>query len=325
MKSSADQILSFLHKAEKLKCELRHSWLSSVRQESVAEHVWRTSLMALLCFPHLNEKIDLFKSLKMVIIHDLVEIETGDTPVFMQEACDIFQKELQAIEKIRALVGGPVGEEIYALWHEFNERKTSEARFVFALDKLEANLQHNESYEGTWTEDDKNQVFNIDRACHHDPFLRAINEQIKKDAKLRMHPKIGCGVFVIRDGKVLLGKRKSKHGQGQWASPGGHLEHGEEPEDCAKREVDEETGLQIKNIRQATYTNHVFEGTAKHYVTLWMVSEYAGGTAQVKEPDKFEQWDWFDWNHLPSPLFTEEALLKAGFNPLNFMAIFTAS
>ena len=316
-----DQILSFLHKTEKLKSELRHSWLSSGRQESVAEHVWRTSLMALLFFPHLNEKIDLCKALKMVIIHDLVEIETGDVPVFMQEPCGTFRKELKAIKKIRELIGGSLGEEIYALWNEFNERKTPEARFVFALDKLEANLQHNEADECTWTQEDINQVFKIDSACAHDPFLRSVNERIKKDAKLRMHPKIGCGVFVVKDGKVLLGKRKSKHGQGQWASPGGHLEHGEEPEECARREVEEETGLQIKNIQQATYTNHVFEGTAKHYVTLWMVSEYSSGDVQLREPDKFECWEWFDWNHLPSPLFTEEALVKSGFNPSNGRAI----
>lgn len=149
--------------------------------------------------------------------------------------------------------------------------------------------------------------------------LTCVNERIKKDAKARMHPKIGCGVFVVKEGKVLLGKRKTKHGFGQWASPGGHLEHGEEPEECARREVKEETGLQIKNIRQATFTNHLFEQAAKHYVTLWMVAEYASGHADLKEPDKFEQWGWFDWNQLPSPLFTEEALVKIGFNPLTFV------
>lgn len=319
MEFSLNQIFSFLHKAEKLKCELRHSWLSSGRQESVAEHAWRTSLMALLFSPHMNEKINLFKALKMIIIHDLVEIETGDIPVFKLESCDISQRESQAMENIRKLLGNQVGEEIFTLWHEFNERKTPEARFAYALDKLEANLQHNEADERTWTQEDKNQVFKIDKACAYDSFLSSVNEQIKKEAKLRIQPKIGCGVFVVKNGKVLMGKRKSKHGEGQWASPGGHLEYGEEPAECAKREVEEETGLQIKNIRQATYTNHVFPGTAKHYVTLWMVSEYESGHVELREPEKFERWDWFDWNHLPSPLFTEEALLKTNFNPLDFV------
>ena len=190
MEYSMDQMMSFLHKTEKLKCELRHSWLSSGRQESVAEHVWRTSLMALLFSPYLNEKIDLHKSLKMAIIHDLVEIEAGDTPVFMQDTCDTSQKELNAIKKIREFIGGPLGEEIHALWHEFNEKNTAEARFVFALDKLEANLQHNEADECTWTQEDKNQVFKIDSACAHDPFLHEINERIKKDAKSRCAPKL---------------------------------------------------------------------------------------------------------------------------------------
>ncbi len=319
MNCSLDKMVSFLHQAEKLKCELRHSWLSSGRQESVAEHVWRTSLMALLFSHHVSEEIDLCKALKMIIIHDLVEIEAGDTPVFMQDENGVSQRELQAIEEIRTLIGDEIGEQIYALWHEFNQRKTVEARFVYALDKLEANLQHNEADERTWTQEDKNQVFKIDHACDHDPFLSSVNERIKKDAKQRLHPKIGCGVFVIKDGKVLMGKRKTKHGCGQWASPGGHLEYGEELEECAKREVEEETGLRIKNIRQAAYTNHLFEGTAKHYVTLWMVSEYAGGKLELREPDKFEKWDWFDWDNLPSPLFTEETLVKSAFNPLRFI------
>jgi len=313
---SLDQILDLLHKAEKLKCELRHSWSSSGRQESVAEHVWRTSLMALLFSPQMKEKIDLYKALKMIIIHDLGEMETGDTPVFNQSD-SASQNESQAMQKLRTLLDNETGDEIYSLWNEFNERNTPEARFAFALDKLEANLQHNEAHERTWTQEDKNQVFMIDQACSYDPFLFSVNEQIKKEAKKRIHPKIGCGIFVIKEGKVLLGKRKTKHGLDQWASPGGHLEYGEEPEECAKREVEEETGLKIKNIRQATYTNHIFEGTAKHYVTLWMVSEYASGTVELREPDKFERWDWFDWNHLPSPLFTEETLVKNGFNPLS--------
>lgn len=139
----------------------------------------------------------------------------------------------------------------------------------------------------------------------------------QQKSEVLLHPKVGCGVFVIKDGKVLLGKRISKHGEGKWASPGGHLEFGEEPEECARREVEEETGLQIKNIRKAVYTNHLFPETNKHYITLWMVSEHASGDVQLREPEKFERWEWFDWNNLPTPLFTEEALIKINFNPFN--------
>ena len=63
-------------------------------------------------------------------------------------------------------------------------------------------------------------------------------------------PKVGVGVIIIKDGKVLLGKRKNAHGEGSWSFPGGHLEFNEELFDCAKREVLEETGIKIKNLFQ---------------------------------------------------------------------------
>ncbi|MDZ4323104.1 MAG: HD domain-containing protein, partial [Alphaproteobacteria bacterium] len=74
--------VQFLNIAEKLKCEMRHSWLSSGRQESVAEHSWRMGLMVMTFFPYLSQKVDLEKCLKMAILHDLAEAEVGDIPVF---------------------------------------------------------------------------------------------------------------------------------------------------------------------------------------------------------------------------------------------------
>jgi len=64
-------------------------------------------------------------------------------------------------------------------------------------------------------------------------------------------PGVGVGVIIVKDNKVLLGKRKNAHGEGDWAFPGGHLEMNETWEDCVKREVMEETGIEIKNIRFA--------------------------------------------------------------------------
>ena len=76
-------------------------------------------------------------------------------------------------------------------------------------------------------------------------------------------PKVGVGVIVVRDGKVLAGKRKNAHGDGAWSFPGGHLELNEGVEECAKREVFEETGARVKNLRQGPYTNDVFEKEGK--------------------------------------------------------------
>lgn len=131
-------------------------------------------------------------------------------------------------------------------------------------------------------------------------------------------PKVGVGVIVIKEGKVLLGKRKSAHGEGSWAFPGGHLEFNEKLEECAVREVKEETGISIKNIRQGTFTNDLFEKEGKHYITLFILSDFASGGVKVMEPERCERWDWFEWDKLPHPLFLPiQNLLKQKFNPMN--------
>lgn len=132
-------------------------------------------------------------------------------------------------------------------------------------------------------------------------------------------PRVGLGVVVIREGKILLGKRKNSHGEGCWCFPGGHLEFGESWEECAHRETLEETGLKIKNVRFATATNDFFKKEDKHYITIIMVADWVEGEAQILEPDKCQKWTWFDWHELPEPLFVpQQNLKKQKFNPLKF-------
>lgn len=133
---------------------------------------------------------------------------------------------------------------------------------------------------------------------------------------MKNRPGVGIGVCVIKDGRVLLGKRKSAHGEGAWCFPGGHLEFKESWEDCARREVLEETGLSIKNIRFATATNDIFPVEGKHYITIFVVADYNSGEAKVMEPEKLEVWEWFRWDNLPQPLFVPiQNLQKKGFSP----------
>jgi len=129
-------------------------------------------------------------------------------------------------------------------------------------------------------------------------------------------PKIGIGVIIIKNNKVLVGKRKGPHGKGTWSFPGGHLEFNEEVEDCAKRETLEETGIFIKNIRKAAFTNDIHKKEGKHYVTLFLVADYDHGKTKVMEPDRCEKWGWYEWKKLPKPLFLpNKNLLKQKFNP----------
>lgn len=147
---------------------------------------------------------------------------------------------------------------------------------------------------------------------------------MEHDKPNKERPKVGVGVIIINDGKVLLGKRKSSHGSGSWSFPGGHLEFGEEPEDCAVRETLEETGVTLKNLRRGTYTNDIFEKEGKHYITLYVIAELDSGTPEVMEPDKCEEWRWFEWNSLPEPLFIPiQNLIKDSkdrFNPSNIIS-----
>jgi 8-oxo-dGTP diphosphatase len=116
--------------------------------------------------------------------------------------------------------------------------------------------------------------------------------------------RVGIAVIVLRDGKVLLGRRVSvSHGAGTWQFPGGHLESFEEIEDCAVREVAEETGLVLGRLRRGPYTNDRFISEGRHYVTLYVVAEAPEGTPEVREPAKCAEWGWFDWDELPEPLF----------------------
>lgn len=134
-----------------------------------------------------------------------------------------------------------------------------------------------------------------------------------------IRPKVGVGVIVIKDGKVLLGKRKGAHGEGSWAFPGGHLEFGESLEDCAKREVMEETGITIKNIKKFIFTNDIFKEENKHYITCYVKTDYDSGEVQIMEPNKCEKWEWFEWNKFPENLFIPlQNLLKENIDPTKY-------
>jgi 8-oxo-dGTP diphosphatase len=132
--------------------------------------------------------------------------------------------------------------------------------------------------------------------------------------KYPLRPKVGVAIIVVKDFKVLLGKRVSSHGSGTWQFPGGHLEFGEPIEDCAKRELFEETGLTIRNIRSGPYTNDIFKTEQKHYITLFVIADYDSGVLTVKEPNKCETWGWFSWSQLPEPQFLPiQNLIKQNF------------
>lgn len=122
------------------------------------------------------------------------------------------------------------------------------------------------------------------------------------DKVIDQEPKVGIGVMILKDGKVLLHKRKGSHGDGEYAFPGGHLEYMESFEDCAKRETREECGIEIDNIR-FQFTANVRKYAPKHYVHIGLIADWKSGEPQILEPEKCESWNWYDLNNLPKPMF----------------------
>ncbi|KAG4027344.1 hypothetical protein MFRU_031g00910 [Monilinia fructicola] len=122
----------------------------------------------------------------------------------------------------------------------------------------------------------------------------------------RARPLIGVGVFLLhpcstpQSPTFLMGPRLNSHGAGHWAHPGGHLEFGEELEECAAREVEEETGIVLSrgDVRFLTATNSVMG--EKHYVTVWMVGRWDGRGEGPRnlEPGKCGGWEWVAWEEM---------------------------
>jgi 8-oxo-dGTP diphosphatase len=112
---------------------------------------------------------------------------------------------------------------------------------------------------------------------------------------------IGVNVFLIRNGGLLLGKRKNVYGAGTWGLPGGHLETGETMVGAAKRELMEETGLQANSYIFSNFVNDISSG--QHYIQVGFVVTDFSGEPVIKEPKRCAEWHWFKLTDLPKELF----------------------
>lgn len=128
---------------------------------------------------------------------------------------------------------------------------------------------------------------------------------------------IGFGVMMLRDGKLLLGRRHADpekadselHGEGTWTMPGGKLEYSESFEEGAAREVKEETGMTLTSARVLCVNNDKNEHA--HFVTVGLVADEFTGEPAVMEPDEIVEWKWFALDALPAPLyFPSEKILR---------------
>jgi putative hydrolase of HD superfamily len=197
---TAAKLLDLLALAERLKRELRHSWLSDGRRESVAEHTWFMALMALLTHNRLAEPVRLDRVLAMILVHDLAEAEVGDIPYFEvsdRQAAKV-DRERAAMDRIATMLPGPEGDMVRDLWLEFEHGETAEARFARALDHLEVQAQHNFADLTTWEPIEYDLVFTkMSERCAHDPYLRSLCAVIRSRAEAKMRAG-GVDVDAIR-------------------------------------------------------------------------------------------------------------------------------
>ena len=176
-----EEYISFLSVIEKLKCNTRHSWTSSGRAESVAEHSWRLAVMALLCadeFP----KLDINKVIKMCLIHDFGEALTGDVPSFWKTD-EHEEEERRAIESLLGRLPEQLRSELGALFAEMEAKETQEAKLYKALDNMEAVVSHNEAPISTWLprEYEENLIYGEENAAFS-AWTKKLREVLKDDS-----------------------------------------------------------------------------------------------------------------------------------------------
>lgn len=182
-------ILNFLHESEGLKRELRHSWLSDGRRESVAEHTWRMALMAIALHKDVDENIDIGHVLKMIIVHDLGEVYAGDYQVYGKAVPENkHELEEESLNKLLSTLPSYSKQEILDLWNEFENRETIEAKFGVALDKLEVLIQHNEADVSTYLEGEGeyNLTYADDKVSYNE-VLKEFREIVREETKTKLH------------------------------------------------------------------------------------------------------------------------------------------
>ena len=174
------EFLDILHVAERLKDTPRHCTTTKRRTESVAEHSWRISLMALLLRGEFPEA-DMDKVVKMCLVHDLGECFTGDIPTFLKTDGDRAVEDSLLGRWVRSLPP-EVSAEMAALFREMDAQETVEAKIYKSLDKLEALIQHNESPLDTWSENEfaLNKTYAFDTVAFS-PWLTALRQEILQD------------------------------------------------------------------------------------------------------------------------------------------------
>ena len=199
------ELVDFLSVIEKLKCNTRHSWTSSGRHESVAEHSWRLAVMAVLCAEEYPD-LDMNKVIKMCLIHDFGEAVTGDIPSFLKTSAHEKEEE-SAIASLLSRLSGDTQEELSRLFAEMKELRTDEAKLYKALDNMEAVLSHNEADISTWLPKEYRENLTYGQEnCAWSEWTTQLREELRKDSleKINRSAKPSIKTIVVDLDRTLL-------------------------------------------------------------------------------------------------------------------------
>jgi putative hydrolase of HD superfamily len=146
--------IRFILEIDKLKTVARRTYLLNTdRHENTAEHSWHLAIMAVLLAEYANEPVNVARVIKMVLIHDIVEIDAGDTYYYDSiAALDKAEREHRAADRLFGLLPADQGTELRQLWEEFEECQTSDARFAAALDRFMPQLHNYHTHGKSWSE-----------------------------------------------------------------------------------------------------------------------------------------------------------------------------
>ena len=188
--------IEFIKEIDKLKYIFRKTKLiNSDRLENDAEHSWHLAMMAIILAEHSNEPIDVAKVMKMVLIHDIVEIDSGDVFAYdTVKSHNNFDEELKAARRIFGILPAEQTEEFINIWREFEEMKTPESKFARALDRLEPLLQNSSNNGGTWREFD----VKYDKVIEKKQVIKDGSEEIWKFAENLIDESVEKGILSLK-------------------------------------------------------------------------------------------------------------------------------
>jgi putative hydrolases of HD superfamily len=146
------QQIQFIIEIDRLKQVLRQTLLTDgSRRENSAEHSWHLAMMAIVLAEYAPPNVDLLRTIKMVLIHDLVEIDAGDTFCYdVQANLDKAEREAQAADRLFGMLPPDLNTELREIWEEFEAQESASAKFAAALDRLQPLLHNQQTQGGTW-------------------------------------------------------------------------------------------------------------------------------------------------------------------------------